>query len=236
MSRIKVYNTSTGQWEYADRAYSGGGVSSWNDLTDKPDMITPPATASVGQTIVVKAVDENGKPTEWEAVDMASGEGSGEWELIADITLQEQVTSFSIDKDMNGNPFALRKYMLVYIWAEVTDGSTVPSFMFLSENKETIGSNAPVLYTNAFEPAKANEQRGGIITNEILPNNVHYAGLIKFQRSPSIDAEAFKIGLHIDLEYKRLAKRDNAVPFFEIGGSGGVLAVGSRIMLWGVRA
>lgn len=30
--------------------------------------VIAPATASVGQTIVVKAVDENGKPTEWEAV------------------------------------------------------------------------------------------------------------------------------------------------------------------------
>ena len=31
--------------------------------------ITAPATAAVAQTIAVKAVDENGKPTEWEAVD-----------------------------------------------------------------------------------------------------------------------------------------------------------------------
>lgn len=29
-------------------------------------------TAAVGQTIRVSAVDENGKPTEWEAVDMVS--------------------------------------------------------------------------------------------------------------------------------------------------------------------
>lgn len=32
------------------------------------------ATATVGQTIVVKAVDENGKPTEWEAADMPTFE------------------------------------------------------------------------------------------------------------------------------------------------------------------
>lgn len=37
------------------------------------DRIAPPATAQVGQTIVVKAVDVDGKPTEWEAADMASG-------------------------------------------------------------------------------------------------------------------------------------------------------------------
>lgn len=34
-----------------------------------PDSILTPITASIGQTIVVKSVDENGKPTEWETVD-----------------------------------------------------------------------------------------------------------------------------------------------------------------------
>lgn len=37
------------------------------DVALKSDVVLAPATASVGQTIVVKAVDENGKPTEWEA-------------------------------------------------------------------------------------------------------------------------------------------------------------------------
>lgn len=32
------------------------------------------STAEVGQTIVVKAVDESGNPTEWECADMAKGE------------------------------------------------------------------------------------------------------------------------------------------------------------------
>lgn len=33
------------------------------------DIIPIPQTASVGQVLAVKAVDENGKPTEWEVVD-----------------------------------------------------------------------------------------------------------------------------------------------------------------------
>ena len=41
------------------------------------DVIKPPTTAAVGQTIVVKAVDADGKPTEWEAADMPSGGGGG---------------------------------------------------------------------------------------------------------------------------------------------------------------
>ena len=42
------------------------------------DFIPNPSTASVGQTIVVKAVDETGKPTEWEAADVVSGGGGGD--------------------------------------------------------------------------------------------------------------------------------------------------------------
>lgn len=38
-----------------------------------PTTIPRTATASVGQTIVVKAVDDSGKPTEWEVVDMPVG-------------------------------------------------------------------------------------------------------------------------------------------------------------------
>ena len=41
------------------------------------DYIPVPSTAEVGQTIVVKAVDENGKPTAWEAVDAADAEEIG---------------------------------------------------------------------------------------------------------------------------------------------------------------
>lgn len=44
-------------------------------------------TAAIGQTIRVSAVDEDGKPTEWEAVEFpAGGGGSGEWELVGEIT------------------------------------------------------------------------------------------------------------------------------------------------------
>ena len=37
------------------------------------DRIAPPATAQVGQTIVVKTVDADGKPTEWETRNMPTG-------------------------------------------------------------------------------------------------------------------------------------------------------------------
>ena len=40
------------------------------------DAIPVPATATVGQTLTVKSVDKNGKPTEWETVDAPSGESA----------------------------------------------------------------------------------------------------------------------------------------------------------------
>lgn len=47
--------------------------------------------ATVGQTIKVKAVDTDGKPTEWEAVDAA---GDETWEKIADIELRADTAAY----------------------------------------------------------------------------------------------------------------------------------------------
>lgn len=56
------------------------------------------SNASVGQTVKITAVDDDGKPTAWEAVDMA-----GTWEALADIPLelegQEFPVAFSITKE-----------------------------------------------------------------------------------------------------------------------------------------
>ena len=49
-------------------------------------------SASVGQTIKVKAIDESGKPTAWEAADMAGG--AEHWEKIADIDLRSDTNKY----------------------------------------------------------------------------------------------------------------------------------------------
>ena len=48
-------------------------------------------TATVGQTIKVKAVDDDGKPTAWEAVDMAAGD-TEVWEKVCEVTTTEDVS------------------------------------------------------------------------------------------------------------------------------------------------
>lgn len=66
--------------------------------------IPVPATASVGQVIAVKAVDADGKPTEWETADMAGGDLS--WIEVADITTEEQTKKLIISTDKDGRPIS----------------------------------------------------------------------------------------------------------------------------------
>lgn len=67
--------------------------------------------ATVGQTVKVKAVDTDGKPTAWEAVDMAGG-GEEKWEKIAEIELAEAASLITISQDSAGRPFALKRVMI----------------------------------------------------------------------------------------------------------------------------
>ncbi len=65
-------------------------------------------SATVGQTIKVKAIDESGKPTAWEAADMPSGGGGEDFELIRAISITESINEISISTDENGNSFSLK--------------------------------------------------------------------------------------------------------------------------------
>lgn len=66
------------------------GVDVYGKLWSKADTSLG-VTATVGQTIKVKAVDTNGKPTAWEAVDMATGE-TEVWEKVCQVTTTENVS------------------------------------------------------------------------------------------------------------------------------------------------
>lgn len=67
--------------------------------------------ATVGQIIKVKAV-QDGKPTEWEAVDMPGGGANETWEEIAAGEFIEDVAVLEISADKDGAPFALRKMQI----------------------------------------------------------------------------------------------------------------------------
>ena len=74
--------------------------------------------AEVGQIVKIKAVDENGIPTEWEAADAASGE---DWEFINEISTNEWISSVTINQDSNGNPFSLKKMRIFMTLPKTTN-------------------------------------------------------------------------------------------------------------------
>lgn len=63
-----IYVRSTVEKDDNASVVTGGAI--YDALAEK---ISVPSTAAAGQTIIVKSVDENGKPTEWAAADMATG-------------------------------------------------------------------------------------------------------------------------------------------------------------------
>ena len=68
--------------EYIESIAVSGATVSYKRLSfatkaDLDQKVSNPNSAKVGQTIVVKTVAEDGKPTEWEAVDLPSGGGGG---------------------------------------------------------------------------------------------------------------------------------------------------------------
>lgn len=66
----------------APLSFPAGMAKAVRDIQSGGDLSLGLTAATVGQTIKVKAVDADGKPTAWEAVDMAGGET---WEKIAEI-------------------------------------------------------------------------------------------------------------------------------------------------------
>jgi hypothetical protein len=75
MARIKYYDANSASWKYADKA------GSTTVTVDGITAIPAPEVATVGQTIVVKEVDENGKPTAWEAANFP-GSGSQNFSTV----------------------------------------------------------------------------------------------------------------------------------------------------------
>ena len=69
--------------------------SALDALSEEIDnCIQAPASAEVGQTIVVKAVDENGKPTEWKTENIPSGQAN---KTVSIIDITDKVIDYSFD-------------------------------------------------------------------------------------------------------------------------------------------
>lgn len=105
-------------------------------------------SAAVGQIIKVKAIDESGKPTAWEAADISAGGG---WELITDVTLTEDgggAGNLNVTKNDKGEDFEYRQCM-VCLSGKVIDGWPKGAYqkIYLYENNNATGINASIYLT-----------------------------------------------------------------------------------------
>ena len=94
--------------------------------------------ATVGQIAKITAVDDTGKPTAWEAVDMPSGGGGGSgetWEEINAITLSDAVNTVTINTDSGGNAIALKKVRIL------VEGSATAQMDLFFNNSRYIRAN-----------------------------------------------------------------------------------------------
>lgn len=117
--------------------------------------------ATPGQIIKVKTV-QDGKPTEWEAVDMPGGE---EWEKIKEIIIAEDAeesNALTINADENGNTFRLKKARLCAKFPAYTGASDIPNFSFAMINGKTSGRITPLMYTSAWPKISTNTITGTV--------------------------------------------------------------------------
>ena len=79
-------------------SYDGSAPLSVKIPSGGTDISLGLTSAAVGQIIKIKAVDDSGKPTAWEAVDMPSGGGSN-WVKVYDMsnTIAEEISAFEVD-------------------------------------------------------------------------------------------------------------------------------------------
>ena len=125
--------------------------------------------ASVGQVPVVKSVDGNGKPTEWEA----GNSGDKEWKLLRTVALPDdpsndtsdityymcssegytdQIANFKFSTDNDGNPFAVRElFILAY-----TGWGRSANYFGVADQSGTLGYGNLACSNNKFTDALTN--------------------------------------------------------------------------------
>lgn len=127
--------------------------------------VPQPTTAAVGQIVKVKAVDSEGRITEVEAADIPSGGGAETWEIIREITIPEgaeETSALTIDKDDDGQPFALKKARLISLFPPYSGATTIPTYSFSTINGALVGNTAPLAYTGVYPKLKINVWTGSV--------------------------------------------------------------------------
>ena len=189
-------------------------------------------SATVGQTIKVKAVDTDGKPTAWEAAE--SGE---KWEKIAEIIIPddaEESNALTIDKDINGQPFSLLKARLCSKFPKYTGGSTIPGFSFAMLNGRANGNPSPAVYTSLWPKVETARLVGAVY--EVDVSGVQVIESVLRSAGGGWGENMGMYGSSSSTYVKYFTDSLWAKPITSIGGTGMLIYPGCKFVLYGVRA
>lgn len=199
-------------YQYAQEAgYTGTEAEFAQDLA--ADNIPAPATAQVGQTIVVREVDADGKPVGWECADLAGGD---KWELIESGEITDADAVFV---EFTG----LDKYSeITYGAMHIRDANGKSSGLNLYVNGIHIktGGNYFIIYNQETYPT--------IDIRKIGKNHIHVTGCGSNLNGP------YNVNPYFDFScpIPRLATTIQSVKF-EIEGKDVYFTPGSTYELWG---
>ena len=182
--------------------------------------------AAVGQIAKITAVDDTGKPTAWEAVDMSGDR----WELINAIEIAdgtEETNALTINTDKNGNTFSLKTARLITYFPKYTGESSIPGYSFTMINGFVGGPQAPICYTSGLpSPNKSKNTEGWLEVDLSMPG-YEVERVARFAGSGGRPAENMFWG----------ARRLNgAETITSIGGTLMLIYPGCKFTLYGVRA
>ena len=189
-------------------------------------------SATVGQTIKVKAVDTDGKPTAWEAAE--SGE---KWEKIAEIIIPddaEESNALTINKDLNGQPFSLLKARLCGKFPKYTGGSTIPNVMFAMLNGKTTGNPSPAVYTSLWPKVETARLVGAVY--EVDVSGAQVIESVLRSAGGGWGENMGMYGSSSSTYVKYFTDSLWAKPITSIGGTGMLIYPGCKFVLYGVRA
>lgn len=192
--------------------------------------------ATPGQIIKVKTV-QDGKPTEWEAVDMPGGD---KWEKIKEITIAEdagEANALTINTDENGNTFRLKKARLCAKFPAYTGTSDIPGYSFAMINGKIAGRVAPLMYTSVWPKISTNIITGTVYYVDVSgTQQIEYAqrnGNSGWSNDTAVDYRTY--GSIPDILKTMYGDTLWAKPITSIGGSGMLIYPGCHFVLYGVR-
>lgn len=188
--------------------------------------------ATVGQIAKITAVDDSGKPTAWEAVDMAGGD---EWEYIGTATTNEDVAKMFLTVDKDNNPYSLKKFRMV---GKLYGNAASDSGWVRAYNRVSQALTGSILY--GFEAAEG-QYRSFDLIGEIVAGIPRITLLLRSVNVSSVK-DLLSIPTPADLylySYAPYATAKRLQAYTSLGLSGyqaGVIGAGTTFDIYGVRA